>query len=448
MRAIIVGAGEVGFHVAERLSKQGHEIVMVDLQPERLDYVQSHLDIAIVEGSGASPVVLDRAGVKNAELLLAVTSVDEVNLVTCMGSRGKPGMVKVARVSNPDFYADDHQFHPSRFDIDVMISPERELASDALRLLQSTVATDIAVFAGGELQVIAVPISETAPVAGKTLAEVTQRVGNLPMLTAAIERNGAPIIPRGSTKLLAGDHAYIVATAASVPLALKLCGQEQSTLKRAMIAGGSGEAFYLARLLLQHEVQATVIVDDRSRAQEFAEKLDRALVLNGDATDLELLELEGVGDVDAFVALTREDQKNIFAALVAKHAGAKQAVTMVSRLEYIPLARRIGLDAAVSPRLSAANAIMGYVHRGSVTRISSFKDTSAEAISFAVSAASPLVGKPLSEVSFPDGAIVAAISRGSRVIVPRGHDALEPGDDAVVFAVPGAMDRVTKLFPS
>lgn len=448
MRAIIVGAGEVGFHVADRLSKQGHEIVMVDLKPERLDYVQSHLDIGIVEGSGASPVVLEEAGVKQAELLVAVTSVDEVNLVTCMGSRGQPGMVKVARVSNPDFYTDDHRFHPSRFDVDVMISPEQELANDALRILQSTVATDIAVFAEGGLQVVAVPIPDDAPVTGKTLREVTAEIGDLPILTATIERDGSPIIPTGSTVLRPGDHAYIVATPSSVPVALKLCGQEQSTLKSAMIAGGSGEAYYLTKLLLQHGVQTTVIVSERKRAQEFAEKLERALVLNGDATDIELLELEGVGDVDAFVSLTDEDQHNIFSSLVAKHSGAKQVVTMVSRLEYVPLARRIGLDAAVSPRLSAANAIMGHIHRGSVTRISAFKDTSAEAISFAVSSASPLVGRPLAELDFPEGALVAAIARGSQVIVPRGRDSLEPGDDAVVFALPDAVAEVTKLFPT
>jgi trk system potassium uptake protein TrkA len=191
-----------------------------------------------------------------------------------------------------------------------------------------------------------------------------------------------------------------------------------------------------------------LIVHDRHRAQELAERLHRALILNGDATDVELLEVEGVGDMDAFVALTDEDQTNILTALVAKHAGAKQVVTLLNKLEYVSLARAIGLGAAVSPRLSAANAILRQVRRGSVTRVATFKDTDAEAISFTVSAASPLVGQPLMETEFPEGTIVAAIIRGDTVIVPRGTDQLKTGDTAIVFALQTSVAPVTKLFPS
>lgn len=447
MRAVVVGAGEVGFHVAERLSREGHEIVVVDMVPDRLEYVESHLDVGVVEGNGASPAVLDRAGIKKSELLVAVTSVDEVNLVCCTGARGAPGMIKVARVSNPDFYGSG-QLNAEYFGVDVLINPERELALDTFRLLQSTVATDIAVFAGGELQVISLPVAEHAGIVGKTLARIRGEVGEASLLAAAIERNGTAIVPTGSTVIEAGDQVYVVAKSDSVALALRLCGHEPTTLQRVMIAGGSVEAYHLTRLLTQHGVQVTVLVEDRARAQEFAEKLHRALVLNGDATDIELLELEGVGGVDAFAALTDEDQNNILSSLVAKHAGAKQVVTLVNKIDYIPLARRIGLDAAVSPRLSAANAIMGHVHRGSVTRISTFKDTAAEAISFSVSAVSPIVDRPLAEIDFPKGAIVAAVSRSGEIIVPRGTDVLRPGDTAIVFALPEAVAAVRKLFPT
>jgi trk system potassium uptake protein TrkA len=215
-----------------------------------------------------------------------------------------------------------------------------------------------------------------------------------------------------------------------------------------MIAGGSREAFYLGQLLQEHNVSATLLVQDRPRAQELAEKLHKALILNGDATDVELLEVEGVGDMDAFVALTDEDRTNILSALVAKHAGAKQVVTLVNKIEYVSLARAIGLDAAVSPRLSAANAILRQVRSGSVTRVATFKDTDAEMISFTVSSSSPLVGKPLMEVQFPEGTIVAAILRGDAVIVPRGHDQLKTGDTAIVFTLQEAVSNVTNLFPT
>ena len=219
-------------------------------------------------------------------------------------------------------------------------------------------------------------------------------------------------------------------------------------MKRVIITGGSTEAYYLARLLPLHGLQTTMLIGDRQRAQELAEQLDRVLVLHGDATDVELLELEGVGGADGFVALTDSDETNILSSLVAKRAGARHVITLVNKRDYIPLARHIGLDAAVSPRLSAANAILRYVRRGSVTRVATFEGSDAEAISFEVSRRSTVVGKALADVSFPSEAIVAAILRGSDVIVPRGGDSLQPGDTAIVFALPDAVQAVTDLFPS
>jgi trk system potassium uptake protein TrkA len=208
------------------------------------------------------------------------------------------------------------------------------------------------------------------------------------------------------------------------------------------------ETYYLAKLLQQHGVQAIALIEDRARAQELAEKLEKTLILNGDATDVELLELEGVGGMDAFVALTEWDETNILSSLVAKHAGTKQVITLVNKSDYVPLAKRIGIDAAVSPRLSAANAILRYVRRGSVTRVATFKDSDAEVMSVTVFPESPVVGKALAELAFPEHAIVAAIVRGREVLVPRGPDALRPGDQAIIFALPDAVDAVTKLFPS
>jgi trk/ktr system potassium uptake protein len=447
MRAVIVGAGEVGFHVAERLSRDGHEVVVVDLDTDRLEYVEAHLDVGVIEGSGASPQVLERAGASRADLIVAVSSVDEVNLVTCMAVRGKREVVKVARVSNPDFYTGTSGLHPGRFDVDVMINPERELALDTFRLLQASVASDIAVFSDLELQVISLPVTESAPIANRMLSQITEQLGEVHMLAAAIQRGGETLVPHGSTTILGGDQVYVVTKPASIPLALELCGHEHSTLKQVMLAGGSVEAFYLTQLLLRYGIAATLLVADRGRAMEFAEKLPKALILNGDATDVELLELEGVGGVDAFVALTDEDQTNILSSLVAKHAGAKQVVTLVNKIEYVSLARRIGIDAAVSPRLSAANAIMAHVRRGSVTRVSTFKDTDAEAITFSVSGASPIIGRPLAEIEFPSGCVVAAIARDDQVVIPGGKDKLKAGDTAVVFALPHAVPKVTKLFP-
>lgn len=447
MHVVVVGAGEVGYYVAERLANERHDVVVVDVDLQRLEYVSSHLDVAVVEGTGASPAVLKQAGIDKARLLLAVTSMDEVNLVCCMSARGRADLVKVARVSNPDFYPKDARVQPEIFGVDVLINPERELALETFRLLQSTAVTDIAAFAGGAVQLIGLTVTAEAPIANRRLADIGAELGDRPMLTVAIERHGQTIVPTGTTVVRPDDHLYVVTTVPNVAHALELCGHESSRVRRVMVAGGSVEAFYLAELLAQDGVETTLLVRDRTRAQDLAERLDKALVLHGDATDVELLEMEGVGGVDAFVALTEEDDTNILSSLVAKHAGAKQVITLVNKSEYVPLARRIGLDAAVSPRLSAANAILRYVRRGSVTRVATFKGSDAEAISFTVSPTSPLVERPLADVGFPKDAIVAAIVRGADVRVPRGHDALAVGDTVVVFALPDAVGRVTELFP-
>jgi trk system potassium uptake protein TrkA len=448
VRVVIVGAGEVGYHVADRLSKEQHDVVVVDVEPGRLDYVQSHLDVAVVEGSGASPSTLKRAGLKDAGLLLALTSVDEVNLVCCMAARGGHDLVRVARVSNPAFYEERAQLQPELFGVDLLINPERELALETFRLLQSTAATDLIVFAQGAVQLLGLRVTDTAPVAGRTLSALGSQERHRQLLTVAVERDGTTLVPTGGTEIRAGDNVYIIAAASEIPRALELTGHEPATVQRVMLGGGSVEAYYLARLLQQHGVQAIAVVHDRARAQELAEKLDRTLVLNGNVTDVELLELEGVGGMDAFVALTETDETNIIASLVAKQAGTKQVITLINKRDYVPLARRIGLDVAVSPRLSAANAILRYVRRGSVTRVATFRDIDAEVMSLSVTAGSPAVGRPLAEVAFPQGAIVGAILRGGSVVVPRGDDVLRVGDHAIVFALPDAVQQVVGLFPS
>ncbi len=199
---------------------------------------------------------------------------------------------------------------------------------------------------------------------------------------------------------------------------------------------------------MKHGIEGTVLIADPEMAHEFAVRLERTLILRGDATDVELLEFEGVGETDAFVAFTDEDEMNIISSLVARDLGVKQIVTLLNRTDYLPLARRIGLETAVSPRISAANAILQHVRRGSIQNVTVFKDSDAEVISFAVAANSPLVGRPLEELEFPDHAILAAIVHDEEVVIPRGSDRLQAGDEAIVFALADAVPGVTELFPS
>jgi trk system potassium uptake protein TrkA len=356
--------------------------------------------------------------------------------------------VKVARVSNPDFYEERSALQPGPFGVDLLINPERELALEAFRLLQATAASDVVVFAGGAVQLLGLWVAEGAPIAGRPLAKIGAGESGRRLLTVAVEREGATIIPTGATEVRVGDHLYVIVAAGEIPHALELTGHRHEKAQRVMLAGGSVETYYMAQLLEQHGLDTVVIVEDRDRAQELAEKLGHTLVLNGNVTDVELLELEGVGGMDAFLAFTDSDETNIIASLVAKHAGAKQVITLVNKSDYVPLARRIGLDAAVSPRLSAASALLRYVRRGSVQRVATLQANDAEVLSLAVTAGSPLVGRALADVEFPAGAIVGAILRGNHVVVPTGRDTLRVGDAAIVFALPDAVRPVTLLFPA
>ncbi len=446
MRVLVIGAGEVGFHLAERLSEEGHDVVVVEADPDRAQSLSEHLDVMTVVGNGASVPVLEEAGIRRTRLLLAVTSRDEVNLIAGLAATRMGVDHSIARISSPDYYAKGSVLSREQLGIDLMINPERECAWDTYNLLQSAAATDVAHFADGRVQLTGLRVREGAPVAGKTLAQLGRELEGYHYVTTAIVRNGTTIIPDGDSTMEAGDQVYLLSPTSEAPQIPPLAGYERFTLRRVMIAGGSEEGEYLAEILGEHGVECTILDSDRRRCLELAENLPHALVLHADATDLELLEMEGVAGIDGFVAATGHDEVNLLSSLLAKTTGARRVVTLIEKFEYLPLVPRVGLDAAVSPRMSTVNAILRYIRRGRVMTVALMKGTEAEAIEFNVVPSSPIAGKRLKELHFPDGAIVGTIIRGEEIIVPRGDDTVEAGDEVVVFALPRAIAEVEGYF--
>jgi trk system potassium uptake protein TrkA len=263
---------------------------------------------------------------------------------------------------------------------------------------------------------------------------------------AAIVRNDQTIIPDGSTRVEAGDHLYVLSPTAEVPSIPPLAGYDPFNLKRVMIAGGSAEGFYLAQLLEEHDIDCTVLDRDRKRCLELAEALPKSLVLHGDATDTELLEMEGVSGLDGYVAATGHDETNLLSALVAKSVGARKVVSLIEKFDYLPLVPKVGLDAAVSPRMSAVNAILRYVRRGRVMTVATLKGIDAEAIEFNVTREAPIANQVIADLSFPDHGIIGTIIRGDSILIPRGDDMVLPGDEVIVFALPEAVSEIEKLF--
>jgi trk system potassium uptake protein TrkA len=262
----------------------------------------------------------------------------------------------------------------------------------------------------------------------------------------AIVRDGHTTIPVGSSRVEAGDHIYVLSPSSEVASIPSLAGYEPFNLKRVMIAGGSAEGLYLAEMLEEHGIECTILDNDRRRCLELAEALPKSLVLHGDATDTELLEMEGVSGLDGYVAATGHDETNLLSALVAKSIGARKVVTLIEKFDYLPLVSKVGIDAAVSPRISTVNAILRYVRRGRVMTVATLKGIEAEAIEFSVAEDAPIANKLLSEISFPPGGIIGTIIRGDTILIPRGRDRVLPGDEVIVFALPEALPEIEKFF--
>ncbi|UCC73663.1 MAG: Trk system potassium transporter TrkA [Gemmatimonadota bacterium] len=446
MRILIVGAGAVGFHLAHHLSEEGHDIVLVDQDKDRAANAQEQLDIMTLIGNGASLAVLERAGLAETDLLAAVTNVDEVNLVACMAAGHYNIETKVARVSNPDYYDESYRDRNTQRGVDKMINPELECAWETFQLLQSEAASELAFFAGGRVQLLGLTVHEGAPVVGRTLAEVAAAEKDRRYLTVAIKRGDETIVPRGDNRFQAEDQVYIIGESTQMPRVLELAGYRDFKLRRVMIAGGGRTSVYLARILEDHDIECTIIEADRARCVQLAEELKKTLVLHGDATDMELLEMEGVEGLDGFVVFTGSDDTNMLSSLLAKEQGVRKVVALINKIDYIPLVRKVGIDAAVSPRLSAVNTILKYVRRGIVVSVAALRGIEAEVIEFSIEPGSRVAGRTLAEISFPKQSLVGAVIRGDEVIVPTGQFTLAHGDRVAVLALPDAVTDVEKLF--
>jgi trk system potassium uptake protein len=446
MRILILGAGDVGLHLAQQLAIENHDVVVIEQDRDRARMTQDFADVMVVEGNGASLTTLESAGITKTDLLLAVTSHDEVNIMACLSAAQYRVPKRIARVSKPDYYDHTGILPPERLGVDLMINPERECAIESYQLLQSAAAAEFAQFESGLVQLIGVRVKQGAPLTGKRLMDVGRGVGNVRALIVAIARQGQTIIPTGTTRVEEGDQVFILGEPKHIPDMLPMAGYDRFDLRRVIIAGGSREAWFLAHMLEEHKIGCTLIEKNRVRAFELSENLERTLVLQGDATDLELLEMEGVGDADGFVAYTGSDETNLLSCLLAKNLGTHRVISLIKRFNYIPLVARVGVDAAVSPRMAAVNAILSHVRRGSVLAVATLKGTLAEGIEFDVSHRFPHAGVPLAKIKLPTGSLVGAIIRGDEVIIPGGTDSIRGGDRVVVFVLPESRRKVEALF--
>lgn len=446
MKIVIVGAGEVGFHIASRLAHENKDVVVIDQNPEAIRRVSDNLDVQTALGSGSSPLVLEAAGVKESEILLAVTDSDETNLVACLAANIiSPSTKKMARIRNDDFddYHDILRDQPPH--IDTIINPEIEVVKTIERLMSFPGAVDVGEFADGWVKLIGVYLDPFAELAGIRLSEFSQKVEHRRPLIAAIVRQERMIIPRGSDRLLAGDLVYFISEEDNLYEALSLFGKRPQPLRRVFIVGGGRVGLRLAKLLEAKSIYTKIIEKRAERCAELANHLNKAIVLHGDGSDQELLREENIQDMDVVVTLTRDEETNILAALLAKSMGARNTITRISKFSYFPLMSQIGIERVVSPRLSAINTILQSIRKGKVLSAISIKGEQAEAMEAVALETSDIVGKPLKDISFPKGALVVGIIREDAISIPSGASIIEPGDRIIIFAQREAIPKVEKI---
>src|SRR5690606_11329063 len=355
MRILILGAGEVGFHLTRQLSEEGHDVVIIEEDRDRVRAIEDAVDALVVHGNAASLATLEAAGIEKTDLLLAVTSLDEINLMSCLSAAQYEVPIKIARVSKPDYFDHTGILPPERLGVDRMINPARECAIETFQLLQSAAATEFAQFEGGLVQLIGMRVQPGSRLAGHSLAELGTEQRRSRYLVAAIVRDGNTIVPRGSDRIEEGDQIFVIGEPRHLPEILPEAGYTAFTLRRVVIAGGSREGLLLAQMLEEQKISCTILETDRGRAVALAETLRSSLVLHGDATDLDLLAIEGVGEADGFVAYTGSDETNLLSCLLAKNLGTRKVISLIERTNYIPLVSKVGIDAAVSPRMSTVN---------------------------------------------------------------------------------------------
>ena len=445
MKIIIVGAGEVGFQIASRLSLENKDVVVIEKNADALRRILENLDVQTIEGSGSNPAILEQAGIKGADILLALTDSDEVNLVASLFANIlSPTTVKLARIRGEEYLMYQNALTQDPYRIDVMINPEVEAVKAVVRLLQVPGAVDVGEFADGRIKVIGVRLDADCSVTGTKLVDLKEKTGNKKILVAAISRNEKLIIPSGDDKILEGDLIYFVSELNELKGALKIFGKRAEPFDRVLLVGGGNLGLRLAKALEGMSIHTKLIEKDPNRCRELAEHLDKVVVLQGDGSDQGLLQEENIQDMDVVATLTEDEETNILTSLLAKRMGAQKTVTRINKFSYFPLVSAIGLDHIVSSRLAAINSILQYVRRGKVLSAMALKGEEAEALEAVALETSDIVGKPLQQIPFPKGALVVSIIRGDEVIVPTGDSVIVPQDRIIIFATRQAIPHVEK----
>lgn len=447
MQTVVVGAGEVGFDVARILAVEQHDVTVIDVDEDVLQEVQDKLDVLTVQGNGTSAATLEEAGIRQADLLVAVTAVDEVNLIACMMADRLGVPTTVARTRTDELERAHSVLEAKDFGIDLVIHPEESAATEITRLIERAGATDVLSFCDDKVQLLGLRLDPGAELVGKPLHEVTAEYPEIQFRIKALVRGGQTRLPGGDEVLQAGDQLFVLTRPKYVTPVTRLFGKGGIEMEQVMIVGGSRVGATVARQLSQHgDKRIKLIEAGKERAQELAEQLSDVLVLHADPTDIDFLVREGLGEMDALVAVTEDQESNLVSCLMADHLEVYKTVALLSKAAYIPISQAIGLDAAVSKKLAVSREVRRYLRGKHVLSVATVHGLDAEILEIEAAPRSHVTTAPLRDLELPPGFLFGAVQHDGAVEIATGTTHIEPGDRVIVFVLPNQVQAVEALF--
>ncbi len=445
MRAIVIGAGKVGYHIARKLAEESHDVVLIDAREEALLPARESLDVMTIVGNGASPRTLEEAGVSDTDMVIAVTTQDEANIIACLTAKYYGVATTVARVRNPDYTVPAKALVHGQLGIDLIIHPERLAAQEIVKLIKAPTASEVGFYADGKVELLGIRCDTPgAGVLGKPLHQLALKNS----LVVAVVREGELLIPDGNTKFLLGDYIYVLGKSGNFERSTFLAGRIPSEIRSVALVGGGETGLRTCEVLSGYRregLSVKLIEIDPERAQWLAEHLPGVLVINGDGTNMDLLMSEQIGECDALIAATGQEETNLLIAMVAKRLGVKEIIVELGREEYSSLADTIGVHATVIPRLLTASTILRLVQTDRLVDLAFLKQGQAEVMEVVIAGDAPIIGKPLRSAGLPAGALVGTIIRGSDVIIPHGDSTIQAGDRVITFSSIAAAPRLKSI---
>lgn len=448
MRVIVVGAGEVGFDVARILVQEQHDVIVIDVDAEALDRVREKLDVLVLHGTGTSAALLAEAGVEKADMLIAVTATDEANIIACMMADRLGVGTTIARLRSDDLTHSKAILKAEDFGIDLIIHPAESAADEVTRLIRRAGATDVLTFCGERMHLVGMRIDPDSPVIGHSLQDLAAGHEDLTFRVMAIGRGIRTILPRGKERIRRNDQVFVLARPKVIPHVARFMGKTDARIQNVMILGGTPVGARVAHLLGGVKSKRVKLIEpDREVAEQLAASLPDVLVIHGSGTDIDLLALEGLGEMDAFVAVTDDEESNLVTSLIAKHLGVQKTVALLSKSAYIPISQSIGLDAAVSMKLAVSREILRFLRGKHVLSVATIHGLDAEILEIEADKKARITRKPLNEMELPEGMLIGAVLHpNGDVEVATGKTHIEAGDRTIVFVLPGYIAEAERYF--